>query len=387
MRQHWQLNPEIDYLNHGSFGATPTTVLQARIGYIEQLERDPIEFLAPERDLEPKLDHVRAVVSDLVGCEDESLVFVRNATDGVNAVVRSLKLQPGDEIVITNHGYNACNNAIRFAAETIGAVVRVAQIPFPLQHEDDVIQSVAAVLTERTRLLVVDHVTSPTAIVFPLERLVELAHENKTRILVDGAHAPGMIPIDLRQLGADYYTANHHKWICAPKASGFLYVDKSLHQEVRPTVISHGANKQSDRRSRFHAEFDWPGTYDVTPILAVPAALDFLGTLFPGGLPQLMDRNHDCAIQARKIMNDALGAEAATPEPMVGSMAAVTLAKDKFSSSSDLATFQKHLFDKHRIEVPTFMGPNDTPILRVSMQAYNDLAQVERLADLLRTSI
>ncbi|OYP37545.1 aminotransferase class V-fold PLP-dependent enzyme [Rhodopirellula sp. MGV] len=386
MRQHWQLNPEIDYLNHGSFGATPTIVQQARIELIEQLECDPIRFLAPERELEPKLDLVRDRLSDLIGCDSDSLVFVRNATDGVNAVVRSLPLKAGDEIVITDHGYNACNNAVRFVAERAGVTVRVAKVPFPIESPEQVVASIESELTDRTRLLVVDHVTSPTGLVFPLQRLVRLAHSRGARILVDGAHAPGMIPLDMQHIGADYYTANHHKWLCAPKASGLMYVDRKWHDEVRPTVISHGANKQNDGRSRLLAEFDWPGTYDVTPILAVSNAIDFLQSLLPGGLSELMAQNRENALQARTILNDALDSDPAAPESMIGSLAAVTLPRERFASAGDLTVFQKYLYEKHKIEVPTFMGPNSTPILRVSMQAYNDLSQIERLANILKST-
>ncbi|MDM4018567.1 aminotransferase class V-fold PLP-dependent enzyme [Roseiconus lacunae] len=387
MRHHWQLNPEIDFLNHGSFGATPRVITQAREVWLEKLEADPIRFLAPERELEPKLDSVRLVVAESVGCAPKDLVFVRNATDGVNAVVQSFPLQAGDDIVITDHGYNACNNAIRYAADRSGATVRVAKIPFPVTGPDDVLRGIESTMTARTRLLVVDHVTSPTGLVFPIDQLIRLARRNGTRVLVDGAHAPGMLPLDLTQIGADYYTANHHKWWCAPKASGFLYVAEAWHEEVRPTVISHGSNLRTEGRSRFHAEFDWPGTYDVTPILCVPDAIDFLGSLVDDGIKGLMQRNHQMALRSRDLLESALKTGDRTPDDMIGSLAAVRLPSTKLNSQSDLSAFKRYLYEKQKIEAPVYFGPGSQPMLRVSLQAYNTLEQVERLADLLTKSL
>ena len=312
--QHWTLNPDIDFLNHGSFGATPRVVLEAQRQLADELERDPIKFLAPERQLESKLDNVRARIAELVGAAPDSLVFVRNATDGVNAVMRSFPLRVNDEVLMTDHGYNACNNTVRFAADCKGARTRIVNVPFPIRNEDEVIECVERALTSRTRLLVIDHVTSPTALVFPVRRIIEAVKRRGVRVLVDGAHAPAMVPIDLSELGADYYTANHHKWLCAPKASGFLYVSPQYQDEVRPTVISHGANRVRPGRSRFQAEFDWVGTYDPTPLLAVPASLSFLESLYPGGLQEHMERNRKLALTARSVLVAALDIDPPRPK-------------------------------------------------------------------------
>ena len=384
--QHWQLNPDIDFLNHGSFGATPTVIFDAQRNWIDQLERDPIRFLAPERELEPKLDHVRGRVAELVGATADCLAFVRNATDGVNAVLRSFRFQRDDEVVVTDHGYNACNNAVRFAAERWGARTRVARIPFPIGHADQVIEAIERELSARTRLLVVDHVTSPTGLVFPIERIIASARRHSVRVLVDGAHAPGMVPVDLKQLGADYYTANHHKWLCAPKASGFLYVDPRWQAEVRPTVISHGANRQPEGRSRFLTEFDWVGTFDPTPLLCVPQAIEFLSSLHGGGLQELMQRNREKALAAQQILSDALQIKPPAPASMIGSLVAVPLPESITRRFSDFAAIQRRLYENHRVEVPIFVGPDgSTGLLRVSLQAYNNIDQIERLADVLRS--
>ncbi|MEL6107774.1 MAG: aminotransferase class V-fold PLP-dependent enzyme [Planctomycetota bacterium] len=374
-RSLWELSPDLDFLNHGSFGATPKPVLQSRLEMIEQLERDPIEFLAPERRLLSALDAVRAEVADLVGADAESIVFVKNATDGVNAVLRSFPLRRGEEVVITDHGYNACNNAVRSACQSVGATVRVAEIPFESVNEERVFECIERVIHSKTRLLVIDHITSPTALIFPLKRLVELSQSRGVRVLVDGAHAPGMIDINLRKLGADYYTGNHHKWWCAPKASGFLYVDPRWQTEVRPTVISHGANQVPPGRSRFHAEFDWVGTYDPTPLLTLPSAIQFLRCLFPGGLGELMSRNREKAFEARRILADAFSIDSLVPDSMIGSMASVPLLH------SDRLDGLQGFLRERRIEVPVFHWCGRS-LIRVSLQAYNSLDQVERLAEL-----
>ncbi len=391
MRSHWRLNPEIDFLNHGSFGATPSVVLEEQSRLRDELERDPIRFLAPERELEPKLDHVRRVLSALVGAESANLAFVRNATDGVNAVIRSFPLRRGDEVVITNHGYNACSNAVRFATERVGAVTRIACVPFPIHDGSEVVSAIEGALSEQTRLILVDHVTSPTGLVFPVEQIVELAHRRGIRVMIDGAHAPGMLPLDLGELDADYYTANHHKWLCAPKASGFLSVRAELQHEVHPTIISHAFNRPRPGRSQFLAEFDWMGTHDPTPLLALPAAVEFLRSLQDGGIEALMETNRKLALQAQAILCEALEIAPPCPSEMIGSLVSVPLHGLDREEAESLA---RELYDQHRIELPIFQGVSDqagsgvaVPFLRVSLQAYNHVAQIERLADILRRRV
>lgn len=389
MHSHWRLNPAIDFLNHGSFGATPSSVLNEQVRLRDELERDPIRFLAPERELEPKLDRVRDCLSRLIGANAGDLAFVRNATDGVNAVMRSFPLVRGDEVVVTNHGYNACNNAVRFAVERVGAVMRMASVPFPIRDPSAVVGAIENVLNERTRLILVDHVTSPTGLVFPVDRIVELAHRRGVRVMVDGAHAPGMLPLNLGELQADYYTANHHKWLCAPKVSGFLYVRPEYQAEVHPTIISHAYNRPRPGRSQFLAEFDWMGTHDPTPLLALPAAIEFLESLQGGGMESHMRSNRQLAIQSQAILCDVLGIESPCPEAMLGSLVSVPLCGLDREAGEKLG---RELYDVDRIEVPIFQGISDpdngpgdkqAPILRISLQAYNHLGQVERLAAIL----
>lgn len=385
-RSHWQLNPAVDYFNHGSFGATPTVVLAAQRSLRDALERDPIEFLAPERKLEPKLDEVRAIVANLVRAKPCDVAFVRNATDGVNAVLRSFPFSQGDDVVVTNHGYNACNNAARYAAESRGARMRVAQVPFPLHSVQQVVEAIEQAFSDRTKLLLVDHVTSATGLVFPIQSIVDAAHAHDIRVLVDGAHALGMLPLNLTELGADYYTANHHKWLCAPKASGFLWVRSELQAEVRPSVISHAANRARPGRSRFLAEFDWQGTFDPTPLLSVPASIELLHSLYPGGIDELMTANRTLALDARSCLLEALKIEPPAPEEMIASLVTFPL-RGSTAARDDAAEdpLQRTLRERYRIELPIFSGLEPgSRLLRIALQAYNDLGQVQRLGNALR---
>jgi isopenicillin-N epimerase len=385
MKRHWRLDPQICFLNHGSYGATPSAVLAAQRRLQDELERNPVAFLSPERSLEARLDAVRERLGELVGAAPDDLAFVRSATDAVNAVLRSLPLDAGDEILVTDHGYNACNNAARFAAAAHGARVQVAHVPFPLADERAIVQAIEAACTAHTRLLLVDHVTSPTALVFPVGQIIAAAHARGIRVLVDGAHAAGMLPLDIARLGPDYYTANHHKWLCAPKASGFLYVRPQLQDEVRPTVISHAASRPRPGRSRFLAEFDWTGTFDPSALLSVPAAITFLDGLCPGGLEESMAANHRLAVAGRQLLCDALQIARPSPDDMLGSMATIPLPAagplEGTASTGTAVTLQRRLFERHRIEVPAFTGLQaGSRLLRISLQAYNDIVEVERLA-------
>jgi isopenicillin-N epimerase len=378
----WGLDPDVVFLNHGSFGACPRGVLAVQQRLRDELEREPVRFLS--RELEGRLDAARAALAAFVGADPDDLAFVTNATTGVNTVLRSLPLSAGDELVTTDHTYNACRNALDLAAARSGARVVLARVPFPVATEDQVVESVLAAVTPRTRLALVDHVTSPTALVFPIGRMVADLQRRGVDTLVDGAHAPGMVPLDLRAIGAAYYSANCHKWLCAPKGAAFLHVRRDRQDDIRPLVVSHGANSPRTDRSRFRLEFDWTGTADPTAFLAVPEALRLLEGAVPGGWPALMARNRDLALRAREILGDALGAAPASPVSMLGSLAAVPL-PDAPRPPVGRDPLQDTLFARHGIEVPVMPWPAPPRrLLRVSAQLYNTPQHYERLATALR---
>jgi isopenicillin-N epimerase len=380
----WPLDPGVVFLNHGSFGACPAEVLRHQQALRAEMEAGPVRFLS--RELDDRLDGARAALAAFVGADPDDLGFVVNATTGVNAVLRSLPFAAGDELLTTDHAYNACRNTLDFVAGRAGARVVVATLPFPVASPDEVVPAVLARVTPRTRLALLDHVTSPTGLVLPIERLIAELSARGIEVLVDGAHAPGMLPLDLGTLGATYYSGNCHKWLCAPKGSAFLWVRRDRHADVHPVTISHGANAVRPGRSRFRLEFDWTGTCDPTAWMTVPRAIEYVGSLLPGGWPAVMARNRALALEARRLLCAAVGTPPPSPEDMIGSLASVVL--------PDGATtgilwrrpdpVQRRLFDDWSIEVPVMSWPAPPGrLIRVSAQLYNTRDHYVRLAEAL----
>ena len=386
-RSPWILDPDVSFLNHGSFGACPEPVLEAQRAWRERMEREPVRFL--DRELEGHLDVARTEVGAFLGADPEGLAFVPNATTGVSTVLASLRFAPGDELLASDHEYNATLNALRAAAERDGASVVIVRVPFPIDDPAQVVEAFLAAVTPRTRLALVSHVTSPTALVMPVAALVRELDREGVDTLVDGAHAPGMIPVDLGALGAAYWTGNAHKWLCAPRGSAVLHVRADLRARIRPLVVSHGANDDRRDRSRFRLVFDWTGTTDPTPFLSIPAAIRYVGGLHPDGWPGLMAANAELARYARDRLCGALSIPTPAPDSMLGSMAAVPL-PGLAPSRSAAARLAAELFDQERIEVPVFSFPvpaalpaGGTPasaILRISAQRYNRAEEYDALA-------
>lgn len=375
----WCLDPAVTYLNHGSFGACPSAVLAAQSALRLEMEREPVDFLA--LNLPARLDAARKALAAFLGADPADLVFVSNATTGVNAVLRSLAFRPGDELLATTHTYAACRKTIDFVASRSGASVVVAALPFPLRDEQQVIDAVLEGASARTRLAVLDHVTSPTALVLPVARLVAELRNRGIETLIDGAHAPGMLPLTLGELGAAYYTGNAHKWLCAPKGSAFLHVRRDCQAGLHPSVISHGYTLG------YQAEFDWTGTSDPTPWLCIPEAIRYMGGLLPGGWPEVMARNRDLALQARAILCTTLGIEPPAPEGMIGSMASVPLPVGAPGSPAARLDSDALCEWLRKRGLRTWLYPHPVPLLRVSAQLYNDLGQYQQLAKLLAEAL
>jgi isopenicillin-N epimerase len=335
------------------------------------------------RELERHLDEARAQLAAFVRADSDDLAFVPNATTGVNTVLRSLTFARGDEILVTDHEYNACRNVVDLVAAQLGAQVVVAPVPFPIDGPEAVVEAVLSRVTARTRLLLIDHVTSPTGLVMPVGPLVAKLAERGIDTLIDGAHAPGMLPLDLTALGAAYYTGNCHKWLCAPKGSALLHVRRDRQPQIRPLAISHGANSTRRDRSRFRLEFDFCGTGDPSPYLCVPAALQFLGGLLPGGIRELQAHNHELACAGRRLLCAALGSEPPCPETMLGSLASVLL---RWSDAAGvgpmgLDPLQVELWERHRVEVPIMRWQQPRlRLLRISPNVYNSLSEYEFLS-------
>lgn len=382
----WTLERDLDFLNHGSFGACPRPVLEAQDELRARMERQPLQFF---RDLEKLLDEARAALAAFVGANADDLALVPNATTGVNTVLRSLQLSPGDEVLVTDHGYNSCRNAVRWQEER-GARLVMARVPWPCEGPHQVIDGVLSAVTPRTRLVLIDHVTSPTGLVFPVGELVRLLGERGIDTLVDGAHAPGMLPLDLRALGAAYYTGNCHKWMCAPKGAAFLHVRRDRQAELKPIAHGHGLNSPRTDRGPFRLQMDWIATDDPTPSLCVPAALAFFAGVLPGGFAEVMARNHALAAEGRRTICAALGVAAPAPEFMLGSLASVPLPDASgpghdWSQGAPWNPLQKQLLQQHQIEVPVMPFPAlPRQLLRISAQLYNAPDQYRRLGAALR---
>ena len=383
----WLLDTSIAFLNHGSFGSCPRPVLEFQQEIRQRMERQPIQFFV--RDLEALLDEARGALAQFIGALPDNLVFVPNATAGVNTVLRSLDFERGDQVLVTDHEYNACRNALDVMAESRGIEVAAIKVPFPIAIETQAIDPILSALTPRTRLLLIDHITSQTGLILPIEKIVRELAQRGVDTLVDGAHAPGMIPLNLEQLGAAYYTGNCHKWICAPKGAGFLYLRPDRQKRIRPLSISHGANSQRTDRARHLIEFGWTGTWDPSAYLSVPEAIRQMGRLLPGGWPALMHRNRALALEARQILCAARRMAPPCPDPMIGALAAMPLPDGENTeppkSPLYLDPLQEELLGRFRIEVPVIPWPRPPArVLRISAQVYNSREQYQALARALK---
>ena len=375
----WPLDPAITYLNHGTVGVTPRRVLAAQQAIKERMERNPALFLFRDshhiegRSLRP-LSGMREAANEIaafLGAQGDDLVFVDNATAGANAVLRSLAWREGDEVLVTDQNYGAITLAAQAVTRTAGARVREAVLPWPASSPDAVVAAVAAALTPRTRLAILDHVSSSLALVLPIERLVAECHARGVPVLVDGAHAPGMLALELPALGADWYTANLHKWAWAPRSCGVLWAAPARQAGLHPPVISWGLDRG------FTEEFDWVGTRDPSPWLAAPEGARMLHEL---DFAAVRAYDHALAWNGARRLAAATGATFEFPESMIGSMATILLPERYGTSFADSVRLRDALLFEDGIEVAigAFRG---RVWLRISGQVYvddSDLAKLER---------
>jgi isopenicillin-N epimerase len=369
VRHEWSLDPQFLTVNHGSFGATPRVVLAAQQDWQRRMEAQPSRFM---RAVWPgALRHAAERLGQFIGADGKDLAFVPNATTGCNAVLRSLRLQAGDEVVVLTHGYGAVRNTVRFVCERSGARMVEATVPFPRPDEDAVIANVAAVLSERTRLAVMDHITSGSALVLPVERIVAACHDAGVPVLVDGAHGPAQVPLNMKAIGADWYAGNCHKWLCAPKGSAFLYAAPERQGDLHPVTISHGLGKG------FLEEFDWTGTSDPSAWLATDVAIDFHQRL---GGEALMARNRTLAREATALLARRLNTEVGTSDGLAGSMGLVRLPVDGDATTEASMELRARLLAA-ATDAPTHVV-GDGIWLRISAAAYNDIEDYERLGEI-----
>jgi len=373
----WPIDPDVTFLNHGSFGATPLPVLEQQTRFRDELEREPVTFLF--RKLPDLLDESRARAGAFLGADPENLVFVPNATTGVNTVVRSLTFEPGDEILATNHGYYGITCTLQDISERTGATLVTQPVPITnLNTPDDLVHAITAGLTDRTKLVVLDQIASPTGLIFPVKEIARLCRERGVMTMIDAAHVPGEIPVDVESLGVDFWTGNFHKWAFTPKTVAVLWVRPDFRDRVHPVVTS------LFRGMGFHAEFDWVGTYDPTAYVCIPAALDFIESL--GGLDRIRRHNEALARYGLRVVSEALGTTPpipADPPDFFSSMAMIALPEGvPIAVHPDTQMLMNGLYEQHGIEMP-FTAFDGVGYARISAQVYNKPSDYDRLAEVL----
>lgn len=368
VRHEWPLDWDFLTVNHGSFGATPASVLAAQDRWRQQMEAQPSRFM--RLVLPDALREAASKLAQFLGAKGPDVVFVENATVGCNAVLRSLRLQQGDDVLALTHGYGAVRNTVRYLAERAGARMTEAVVRFPHPQEDQVLAALDEAITPRTRIAVLDHITSGSALVLPLEAMVALCHRRGVPVLVDGAHGPGQVTLDLPAIGADWYVGNCHKWLCAPKGAAFLWSAPDRQQDLHPVTISHGLNQG------YLAEFDWTGTRDFSAYLAVPDAIAFHDRL---GGAALRQRNHALAVEATSLISRRLNTEQGADQAMMGAMGMVRLPLAGEVSAVRAKEWRDRMLEA-KTDVPLHAHPGGI-WLRLSAHAYNTIEDYSQLAE------
>ncbi|NIS81792.1 MAG: aminotransferase class V-fold PLP-dependent enzyme [Anaerolineales bacterium] len=368
------LDPDVIYLNHGAFGACPRPVFEVYQQLQRELERQPQEFLS--RRIQDRMAQARSALATFLGCQADEVVYFPNPTTAINMVARSLELKPGDEILSTDHEYGAMDRTWRFICEQSGARYVRQPIPLPLTTVESFAQSFWNGVNAHTRVIFLSHITSPTALRFPVEKICQRARQAGILCIVDGAHAPGQIPLDLTSLGADLYTGACHKWLCAPKGSAFLYARKEIQDWLRPLVVSWGWEADQPSESRFIDHHEWQGTRDPAAFLSVPAAIEFQRQ---HNWEAVRTRCHQLAAETRARINTLTGLEPICPDSTTWFVQMFTAQLPEV----DAEALQQQLYETYRLEV-ALKRWNEQPLIRVSFQAYNDQKDSDALLSALQ---
>jgi isopenicillin-N epimerase len=373
LRALFLLRPDVTFLNHGSFGACPQPVFDIYQEWQRELERQPVEFLG--RRFIDLMAQARTALGAYLNADAQDLVFVPNATTGLNIVARSLPLMPGDEILATDHEYGALDRTWRFVCGQRGARYIRQAVPMPVTSAEEMIDAIWAGVTDRTRVLFISHITSPTALIFPIAPLIQRAKAAGIITVIDGAHAPGQIPLDLQALEADFYSGNCHKWMMAPKGSAFLYARRELQHLLEPLVVSWGWQSVTPSASRFIDEHEYQGTRDLAAYLTVPAAISFMRE---HNWSAVRARCHAMLAETDRRITALPGMSACATDPgtWFGQMAAWGLA------ACDGKQLQRRLYDEFAIEIPVALI-DERQFLRVSIQGYTTQAELDALIDAL----
>ncbi len=373
LRRYFLLDPSVTFLNHGSFGATPRPVFRAYQRWQRELERQPVEFLGRRHN--DLMAAARADLAAYLGTAPENVVYTSNVTVSLNIVARSLDLGPGDEVLTSDHEYGALDRTWRFLAGKRGFSYIQQTIPLPLTTPDAFLDALWQGVTPRTRVIFLSHITSPTALIFPLEAVVRRARTEGILTVIDGAHAPGQIPLCLDDLGADFYGGNLHKWLCAPKGAGFLYARPEVQHLLEPLVVSWGWEAESPGPSHLVDFHEWQGTRDIAAFLSVPEAIRFQQE---HDWPRVRMACHDLARRALEAITALTGLPPLAGQEWFGQFVSIPLPE-----SVDLADLKRRLYDEHRIETP-LIAWNGRKLLRVSFQGYNSRRDLRHLVQAMR---
>ena len=371
LAKYWQLDKNTVFLNHGSFGATPIEILNKQDIYRQKMEKDPVKFF--ERDYFDYWKKSIISLSEFINANPDGLVFIPNATSGVNTVLKNLDLKPGDQIIVTDHTYQACRNIVDFVTKKMDAETVVVEIPFNVRNEQEVVDLVLNSVCDRTVLALIDTVTSPTGMKMPFEKIIKKLDEENVDVLLDAAHGAGIINLDINKINAAYVTGNCHKWLCTPKGSAFLHIREDKKNNFRPLNISHGASFKGSAQEKFEFEFSWSGTYDPTPWMCIPDSIRHMRSMVDGGWDEIMKRNTELAVKGRNILCQELDIKAPFPDNMVSAIASIELPDKEippFSIQGD--PLHNKLLDEYSIQVPIFPWElHDTRYIRISSQLYN----------------
>lgn len=372
IRPLFLLDPSLAFLNHGSFGACPRPVFDAYQEWQRLFESSPVEYHA--RKFYDLMREARTDLGKFINADPLDLVFVTNATVGVNIVARSLRLGEGDELLTTDHEYGACDRTWEWLRRKRGFSVRRISVPLPVTTHKDMVERMTAGFNDRTKVLYISHITSPTALTFPLREICRRARERGIITVVDGAHAVGQIPLDMEEIGADFYTSNLHKWLCAPKGSAFLYARREMQPLLEPLVVSWGWEPVMEVDSRFIGEHEYRGTQEAAPALATGAALAFRKE---HNWEKVIEGCRTLLAEARTTLRERFGFVPAAPDSdeWYTQMSAFLLPE-----GVDGPELQRRLFDEHKVEIPV-MEWNGRRLIRVSIQGYNNRSDLERLYD------
>ncbi|KAI1267892.1 selenocysteine lyase [Xylariaceae sp. FL1019] len=389
MLSKWSLRQDVVHMDHGSSGACPTEILEYQNALRWDLDRGSPEFFLSAWS--PRHRASKERLSKFVGADYDELLLTPGSTLGLNIVTQSQQFQPGDELLTTNHAYSSVTMLLKHVANRDGAKVVIANVPFPVASPDDIVASIMACVTERTKFAIIDHIVSRTGLVFPIKRIVAELAARGIDTLVDGAHGPGQVQVDLHDIGAAYYTTSCHKWMCAPRGVGFMYARRDRISKLKPLIIARSGHWRDTNGAGYtwlEHTFEWNGCHDPSGVHSMPKIIDFLDTALPGGHAAMVKRNHDLAVEARTRVLEILGIAKPCPDDMIANMVTFPLPDSVLPNALGILPICKNLWERERAEIQCYHWPAyPKRIFRFSVQLHNSLEQFLWLASKIKEEL